>query len=120
MEVFREFRFEAAHYLPNAPDGHKCKRLHGHSYRVVVYVSGPIDPRTGWVVDFAEIKRAAGEILDSLDHRCLNDVAGLEQPTCENLARWVWARVKPVLPGLSRLVIRETATAGCEFRGEDG
>ncbi|MCW5764962.1 MAG: 6-carboxytetrahydropterin synthase QueD [Phycisphaeraceae bacterium] len=118
MDVFREFRFEAAHWLPHVPEGHKCRRMHGHGYRVVVHVTGSPDPHTGWVIDFADIKRAVDPVIDSLDHRTLNDIPGLENSTCENLTRWLWARIKPALPGLSRIVVWETAHAGCEYRGD--
>jgi 6-pyruvoyltetrahydropterin/6-carboxytetrahydropterin synthase len=119
MEIFREFTFEAAHRLPHVPAGHKCARLHGHSYHVTVHVRGMIEPQAGWVRDFAEVKRAFEPLHDELDHRYLNDVAGLENPTTEHLARWIWRRLAPGLPGLSQVVVRETCTAGCVYRGED-
>jgi 6-pyruvoyltetrahydropterin/6-carboxytetrahydropterin synthase len=118
MEVFREFRFEAAHRLPNVPEGHKCARLHGHSFRVAVHVVGPLGEESGWVIDFADIKRAFAPIHEALDHRYLNDIEGLENPTSEVLACWIWDRLEPVLPGLARIVVRETCTSGCEYRGE--
>jgi 6-pyruvoyltetrahydropterin/6-carboxytetrahydropterin synthase len=118
MEVFREFRFEAAHRLPNVPQGHKCARLHGHSFRVAVHVDGPVGEDSGWVIDFADIKQAFKPIHEALDHRYLNDIDGLENPTSEVLARWIWARLQPALPGLARIVVRETCTSGCEYRGE--
>jgi 6-pyruvoyltetrahydropterin/6-carboxytetrahydropterin synthase len=117
MEVFREFRFESAHWLPNVPEDHKCRRLHGHSFRVDVHVEGPVDPELGWVVDFGDIDAAFGPIFDAVDHRCLNDVAGLENPTSEHLARWVWERLAPRLPGLARVVVRETCDSGCSYAG---
>lgn len=119
MEIFKEFTFEAAHRLPHVPEGHQCARLHGHSFQVQVHVRGIVDPGTGWIIDFAEVKRAFQPIHDQLDHRYLNEVAGLENPTTEILARWIWQRLKPGLPGLSKLVIRETCTAGCVYQGED-
>ncbi len=119
MEIFKEFSIEAAHWLPNVPEGHKCRRLHGHSFRIEVYAEGPLDEKLGWVMDFAELKTAFRTIEDQLDHRCLNDVAGLENPTSENLARWVWDRLRPELPALSRIVVRETCASGCIYRGED-
>jgi 6-pyruvoyltetrahydropterin/6-carboxytetrahydropterin synthase len=119
MEIFREFNFEAAHHLPAAPAGHKCRRLHGHSFRVTLHVRGEPDPKTGWVMDFADIKHAFRPIHDQLDHHCLNEVPGLENPTSENLARWIWDRVKPMLPGLHRVSVHETCTAGCHYEGED-
>jgi 6-pyruvoyltetrahydropterin/6-carboxytetrahydropterin synthase len=119
MEIFREFRFEAAHRLPNVPEGHKCARLHGHSFRVEVRVRGEVDPALGWVMDFAEIKAACRPIIARLDHYYLNEIEGLENPTSEVLARWIWARLKPVLPALDRIVVRETCTSGCVYSGED-
>lgn len=116
-EVFREFGFEAAHRLPNVAPGHKCARLHGHSFRVRVHVTGPVDPQAGWVVDFGEIAEACRPVRDALDHRYLNEIAGLENPTSEVLAAWIWERLAPVLPGLSKVVVRETCTSGVEYHG---
>lgn len=118
MEIFKLFTIEAAHRLPNLPVEHKCFRLHGHSFRIEVHVAGDIDPKLGWVQDFADISRAFQPLFEQLDHRYLNDVPGLENPTSEHLARWIWARLKPVLPGLSQVIVRETCTAGCSYRGE--
>ncbi len=118
MEIFKEFTIEAAHRLPNVPDGHKCARLHGHSFRIRIFVEGPLDEHLAWVMDFADIKRAYKPLEQELDHRYLNEIPGLENPTSENLARWVWRRLKPVLPGLSRVQIMETCTSGCEYRGD--
>ncbi len=117
MEIFREFTFEAAHRLPTVPDGHKCARLHGHSYRVAVHVAGPVGAETGWVMDFQKIKDAFAPLLDLLDHRYLNEVEGLGNPTSENLARWIWERLVGALP-LTKIVVRETCTSGCVYRGE--
>jgi 6-pyruvoyltetrahydropterin/6-carboxytetrahydropterin synthase len=118
MEIFTEFSFEAAHLLPNVPVGHKCARLHGHSFQVAVHVEGPVDETAGWVMDFADIKRAMEPVLARLDHYYLNEVEGLENPTSEEIARWIWARMEPSLPGLSEVVVRETCTSGCSYRGE--
>ena len=118
MEVFKEFAIEAAHWLPNVPEGHKCRRMHGHSFHIEVHVAGAMDEHLGWVMDFSDIKNAFKTIDDALDHRCLNDVAGLENPTSENLARWIWGRLQTALPGLSKIVVRETCTSGCVYRGE--
>lgn len=117
MEIFREFTFEAAHRLPNVPPGHKCSRLHGHSFRVELHVTGQVDPHTGWIMDFADIKAAFKPWYDELDHHYLNDVPGLENPTSENLARWIWDRLTGTMP-LSAVVVRETCTSGCVYRGE--
>jgi 6-pyruvoyltetrahydropterin/6-carboxytetrahydropterin synthase len=117
MEIWREFTFEAAHLLPNVPEGHKCRRLHGHSYRVKIFVEGDLDPELGWVVDFAEIKRAFEPILRQLDHYHLNEIQGLENPTAEIIAKWIWQRLTPELPILSKIEIGETCTSGCVYRG---
>lgn len=117
MELFKIFRFEAAHRLPNVPPGHKCARLHGHSFRVEVHVRGPVDPHLGWVIDFAEVKQAFAPLHAQLDHNYLNDIDGLENPTSENIARWIWDHLVGTLPGLSRVVIHETCTAGCAYSG---
>lgn len=118
MEVFREFTFEAAHRLPHVPEGHKCARLHGHSFHVEVGVVGDVDPVTGMVVDFAEISAAFAPLHAQLDHYYLNEVDGLDNPTSENLAAWIWARLDGVL-ALSRVVVRETCTSGVVYRGPD-
>jgi 6-pyruvoyltetrahydropterin/6-carboxytetrahydropterin synthase len=117
VDVFREFTFEAAHRLPHVPEGHKCGRLHGHSYRVEVHVRGDVDPVTGMVIDFAEIKAAFRPLEDMLDHHYLNEVDGLENPTSENLARWVWKHIEGTLP-LSGIVVRETCTSGVAYHGD--
>ncbi|MDX6608850.1 MAG: 6-pyruvoyltetrahydropterin/6-carboxytetrahydropterin synthase [Solirubrobacterales bacterium] len=116
-EIFREFTFEAAHRLPNVPEGHKCARLHGHSYRVEVRVNGQVGEQTGWVVDFADISAAFKPIHAELDHHYLNEVPGLENPTSEVLACWIWERLAPSLSGLAEIVVRETCTSGCSYRG---
>ncbi|QLF94843.1 6-carboxytetrahydropterin synthase QueD [Pseudomonas sp. ABC1] len=118
MEIYKEFTFESAHKLPNVPDGHKCGRLHGHSFRVAIYVKGPLDPVSGWVMDFSDIKAIFRPIYEQLDHHYLNDIPGLENPTSEVLAQWLWARLKPLLPGLSRIRVHETCTSGCEYTGD--
>ncbi|MCZ4100780.1 6-carboxytetrahydropterin synthase QueD [Streptomyces sp. H39-C1] len=118
MEIFREFTFEAAHRLPKVPEGHKCARLHGHSYKVIVHVEAPVDPEAGWVMDFGDVKRAFQPLEAQLDHYYLNEIEGLENPTSEVLARWLWGRLQPTLPALSALTVRETCTSGCTYRGE--
>lgn len=117
MEIFKRFTFEAAHHLPNVPEGHKCRRLHGHSFRIEVRVDGAPDPETGWVMDFADVKRAFRPVHDALDHRYLNEIEGLENPTSENLAKWIWRRLEPELPLLSAVVVQETCTSGVVYRG---
>ncbi|SFJ63927.1 6-carboxytetrahydropterin synthase QueD [Cellulomonas sp. KH9] len=118
MELSKEFTFEAAHRLPNLPADHKCSRLHGHSYKVKIEVSGPLDEQLGWVIDFGEIKTAWKELEDSLDHRYLNEIPGLENPTSEVLAVWIWDRLKGDLSGLlSAVGVHETCTSACTYRG---
>jgi len=118
MEIYKTFRIEAAHKLPNVPPGHKCGRLHGHSFEISVHVEGPVGEQTGWVRDFADIKQAFAPIDQQLDHNYLNDIEGLENPTSENLAVWVWQRLKPALANLSQVAVKETCTAGCIYRGK--
>jgi 6-pyruvoyltetrahydropterin/6-carboxytetrahydropterin synthase len=118
MEIWKEFTFEAAHRLPNVPDGHKCKRLHGHSFRVRIYVQGEPDLELGWIVDFAEIADAFEPLRLRLDHYHLNEIEGLENPTSETLARWIWIRLAPTLPMLSKIEVCETCTTGCVYGGE--
>lgn len=118
MKIFKEFRFEAAHRLPNVPEGHKCARLHGHSFLIKIEVEGPIGVDTGWVMDFSKIADAFNPTLARLDHYYLNEIPGLENPTSEVLARWIWNELKPELNELSSIVIRETCTSGCEYRGD--
>lgn len=115
MNIFRAFTIEAAHRLPNVPAGHKCARLHGHSFRIELQVSGEVNAQTGWVMDFAELKVEFQPIFERLDHRYLNDVPGLENPTSENLARWIWNEMKPRVPLLSKVTIHETCTSGCSY-----
>jgi 6-pyruvoyltetrahydropterin/6-carboxytetrahydropterin synthase len=119
MDIFKVFTFEAAHRLPNVPIDHKCYRLHGHSFRVEIHVSGPVGERSGWVMDFADIKTAFQPILDRLDHYYLNEIEGLENPTSENIARWIWRELKPRLLQLHKIVVYETCTSGCVYAGED-
>lgn len=118
MRLKQEVRFEAAHLLPRAPEGHKCRRLHGHSYRVVVTVEGEVDGEAGWFLDYGEIKKALDPIHRELDHRYLNDIEGLENPTSEILCGWIWKRLKPKLPSLARVAVHETCEASCEYSGD--
>ncbi len=119
MEIWKDFTFESAHRLPNVPLGHKCGRLHGHSFHVSIHVVGPVGKDTGWVVDFADISAVLKPLINELDHNYLNEIDGLENPTSEVLARWIWRRVRPSLPLLSKVVVKETCTSGCAYAGED-
>ena len=115
MTIWKEFSAECAHRLPNVPEGHKCGRLHGHSYHITLFASGPVYSDSGWVFDYADLKAAFDPYLANLDHNYLNDIEGLENPTVENLAIWIWRKLKPIIPLLSKVSIRETCTAGCEY-----
>jgi 6-pyruvoyltetrahydropterin/6-carboxytetrahydropterin synthase len=117
VELFKEFGFEAAHFLPNVPDGHKCARMHGHSFRVRVSVEGPVDPTLGWVTDFGDVSAVVSPVIAELDHRCLNDIDGLDNPTSEVVARWLWDRLASVVVGLAAIELRETCTSGVIYRG---
>ena len=117
MDIFKIFTIEAAHRLPNVPAGHKCARLHGHSFRIELHLRGEPDPELGWVMDFAELKAAFQPVYDRLDHHYQNDIPGLENPTSERLAAWLWEQVKPRVPLLSEVVVHETCTSGCRYRG---
>lgn len=115
--VFRDFTFEAAHRLPNVPPGHKCARLHGHSFTARITVEGPVGEQSGWVVDFAEITAVCEPLRLQLDHNYLNEVEGLENPTSEVIARWIWERLVDHLPGLCGVTVQETCTAGVVYDG---
>src|SRR6266542_4983981 len=114
VRLTKQFHFEAAHDLPTFPDGHKCRRLHGHSFRFEVIVEGEVDPAKGYLIDYGDIKKAAEPVVKRLDHYYLNEVEGLSNPTSENLARWLWEKIKPALPELSEIVVHETCTTRCE------
>lgn len=119
VQLQQRVRFEAAHLLPRCPEGHKCRRLHGHSYQASIVVEGDVDEEAGWLLDYAAIKEAFAPLHDQLDHRYLNEVEGLENPTSENLARWIWDRLAPTLP-LAEVRIEETCTSACVYRGPSG
>jgi 6-pyruvoyltetrahydropterin/6-carboxytetrahydropterin synthase len=117
MELRKTFQFEAAHLLPRLPESHKCRRLHGHSFKVDIVIDGPCDPELGWVMDYADISRAFKPLWTKLDHYYLNEVAGLENPTSECIAIWIWDHLQPQLPLLKEVVVAETCTAQCVYRG---
>ena len=117
-EIVKTFRFEAAHRLPNAPENHKCRQMHGHSYRVDIHVTGEADPETGWVIDFGQIKQAVEPLVNTLDHRFLDDIEGLANSTSEMLAKYFWDKIKVNLPGLSAITVWESDTSRCIYRGK--
>ncbi len=117
VDITQSFRFEAAHFLPNVPTGHRCLRVHGHSYKVDVSVTGPLIEERGWVVDFYDVEAAFGPLLETLDHHLLNEVPGLENPTAEHIAIWIWERLKPSLPGLLQVRVHETELSSATVSG---
>jgi 6-pyruvoyltetrahydropterin/6-carboxytetrahydropterin synthase len=118
VRLVRNLGFEAAHHLPKVPAGHKCARLHGHSFKIDLTVEGETNPETGWFIDYAEIDDVWRPLFDQLDHNYLNDVEGLENPTSEVLADWLWRKLKPVLPSLTMVTVHETCDARCEYWGQ--
>ena len=117
-KIIKDFRFEAAHTLPSLPEGHKCQRMHGHSFKVEIHVEGEVNEEIGWVYDHKKISEAMNPLLEQLDHSYLNDIEGLESPTIEIMAAWFWRKLEVDLPGLHEIVIFETPTARCSFKGE--
>ena len=117
VSLSKSFGFEAAHWLPTFPEGHKCRRMHGHSFRVDVVVEGEVRPEDGYLVDFGQIKKVTTPIEEALDHRCLNEIEGLENPTSEMIAKWIWDQLHGKLPLLSEIQVRETCTSACTYRG---
>ena len=117
VRLVRKVSFEAAHRLPQVPEGHKCQRLHGHSFRVELIVEGPVNEKTGWFIDYAEIDDAWAPLYEMLDHNYLNEVPGLENPTSEVLCHFLWTKLKPALPHLARVIVHETCNAACEYDG---
>ena len=118
VELVKEYRFEAAHRLPNVPAGHKCARLHGHSFKVELAVAGPVDPASGWFIDYGRLDDVFEPLRQRLDHYYLNEIEGLDNPTSENLARWIWERVRPGVPELAGVIVHETCDARCIYRGD--
>jgi 6-pyruvoyltetrahydropterin/6-carboxytetrahydropterin synthase len=118
MQIYKEFSFDSAHFLPNVPDGHKCKEMHGHTYRLKVFIQGELDPILGWIMDFKELKDALLPVIDQLDHKLINNIKGLENPTAENITVWIWEQIRPSLPLLSRIELYETPTTGVIYEGK--
>jgi 6-pyruvoyltetrahydropterin/6-carboxytetrahydropterin synthase len=118
VRLTKTFHFEAAHDLPTFPEGHKCRRLHGHSFKFDVVVEGDVEPAKGYLIDYGEIKAVTDPIVKRLDHYYLNEIEGLSNPTSEVLAKWLWDKLKPLLPHLSAVIIYETCTSACEYRGK--
>jgi len=117
MEIFKKFTFDSAHSLPHVPDGHKCKNVHGHTYLLTISIENDLDEKFGWVMDFADLKSVMQPVIDQIDHKYLNDISGLENPTCEILVKWIWDAVVDDLPGLKRIKLYETPTSGAVYEG---
>ena len=117
MIIFKEFTFDSAHSLPNVPEGHKCKAIHGHTYHLKVLIEGDLDPLLGWVMDFSDLKNVVKPVIDQIDHKYMNELEGLENPTCEAIAKWLWDKIKPELPLLKEIVLHETPTSGTVYSG---
>jgi 6-pyruvoyltetrahydropterin/6-carboxytetrahydropterin synthase len=118
MQIYKEFSFDSAHFLPNVPEGHKCKNMHGHTYRFKVVIEGEPDPHFGWIMDFKQLKDAVNPVIDQLDHNLINSIEGLENPTAENITIWIWKQIKPLLPLFSRIELYETPTTGVIYSGK--
>jgi 6-pyruvoyltetrahydropterin/6-carboxytetrahydropterin synthase len=118
MRISQAFRFEAAHRLPHVPQTHRCHRMHGHSYRVELQLSGRADAHSGFVTDFFDVEAAFAPLLQQLDHHCLNEIEGLENPTAENIALWIWQRTKAALPQLACVRVYETPDCWAEYDGD--
>lgn len=117
VELVKEYRFEAAHRLPNVPAGHKCARLHGHSFKFEIHVEGEVDAHTGWFIDYGVLDDIVNPLVAQLDHHYMNEIEGLENPTSEVTVRWLFERIKPKLPSLTAITFHETSDARCIYRG---
>lgn len=117
MTIYKTFHFDAAHYLPNVPEGHKCGKMHGHTYKLTIFISGCPDQHAGWIMDYTDLKTSIKPFLDMVDHALLNEIPGLENPTSENLALWLWQKIKPTVPELARIELNETPTSGVIYEG---
>lgn len=115
MIIYKQFTFDAAHYLPHVPDAHKCKHIHGHTYHLTLFFEGAISHDFGWIIDYSEIKKTVAPILNLVDHQFLNEVEGLENPTCEIICTWLWQKIKPLLSTLKRIELKETPTSGAIY-----
>jgi len=116
--LYKQFSFDSAHLLPNVPEGHKCRELHGHTYHLTIYLEGNVQEDRGWLMDFTDVKKAVKPVIDLVDHKYLNDIPGLENPTTEMFSVWLWGKIKPLLPQLKRIELKETPTSGVIYEGE--
>lgn len=118
MVIYKKFAFDSAHFLPNVPEGHKCKNMHGHTYNLTVFLEGDLDKELQWVMDFKELKDVVKPVIEQIDHQLLNDIEGLENPTAERIVVWIWEQIQPKLPLLSKLELNETPTSGAVYEGK--
>ena len=118
MIVYKKFTIESARSLPNLPNSHPCKKIHGHSFKIIIYIEGKIDTKTGFVIDFHDIEKAFNPLKIKLDHAYLNNIEGLNNPSSENMCKWIWEKLKIKLPGLLKIEIKETNSTGCIYKGE--
>ncbi|MBN2704079.1 MAG: 6-carboxytetrahydropterin synthase QueD [Pontiellaceae bacterium] len=118
MRIYREFKFDSAHWLPNVPPGHKCAKMHGHTYTIEVHLEDELNPTLGWVMDYNDLRKVVDPLIEQLDHKILNEIEGLENPTAELIALWFWKKIKPVLPQLCQVVVKENPINVCIYSGE--
>lgn len=117
MIIYKQFSFDSAHFLPNVPEGHKCGNMHGHTYLLTVFIEGMPDEKSGWIIDYADLKKAIKPIIDQLDHHLLNEIPGLENPTSENLSIWLWNKINQLVSGLKKIELKETPSSGVIYEG---
>lgn len=118
MEIAYRFGFDAAHHFDHFPPGHPNRSVHGHSFQVEVAIGGTPDPATGFIADFSDLERACADLCHALDHRMLNEINGLEKPSLENLAAWIWTALSPRFPSLARVTVRRDSRGqSCTYTG---
>lgn len=117
MIIYKQFSFDSAHFLPAVPEGHKCGNMHGHTYSLTVFIEGMPEKKSGWIIDYGDLKKVIKPIIDQLDHHLLNEIPGLENPTSENLSIWLWNKIKPLLPNLIKIELKETPSSGVTYEG---
>lgn len=115
FELKQHFQIESARFLPQLPKSHPCARLHGHSFKIILTLTGDLDPNLGWVIDYNEIQAKMKPLLEQIDHRVLNEVEGLQNPTSELLAKWIFDRAQPALPMLVKVMVAETPSTECTY-----
>lgn len=117
MIIYKQFSFDSAHFLSAVPEGHKCGNMHGHTYSLTVFIEGMPEQKSGWIIDYGDLKKIIKPIIEELDHHLLNEIPGLENPTSENLSIWLWNKIKPLLPNLKKIELKETPSSGVTYEG---